>query len=91
MLTEATGGAICCSFVVFGGLSVLLYKPWRSRVERARRARLVQCSSVEMSFFDAEQIPENRAQAATRAIADNGTVETTEQAPSISMQGRGAN
>ena len=31
-----TGGAICGAFVVFGGLSVLLYKPWRRRVDKKR-------------------------------------------------------
>ncbi len=36
---ELIGGAICASFVVFGLLSVLFYKPWRRRVERDRQAR----------------------------------------------------
>lgn len=31
------GGAICCSFIVFGALSVVLYKPWRRRVDRWRQ------------------------------------------------------
>ncbi|KAK3044913.1 hypothetical protein LTS18_015066, partial [Coniosporium uncinatum] len=35
-----TGGAICASFLVFGGLSVLLYKPWRRRVDRRRMQAL---------------------------------------------------
>lgn len=30
------GGAMCGSFVVFGGLSVLLYKPWRRRIDSHR-------------------------------------------------------
>lgn len=34
------GGAVCGSFVVFGILGVVLYKPWRRRVD-ARRAALV--------------------------------------------------
>lgn len=34
------GGAICGAFVLFGALSVLLYKPWRRRIDR-RRAHLV--------------------------------------------------
>ncbi|KAF2808861.1 NicO-domain-containing protein, partial [Mytilinidion resinicola] len=33
---DVVGGVICGSFVVFGGLSVLLYKPWRRRVDRKR-------------------------------------------------------
>ena len=34
------GGAICGNFVVFGGLAVLCYKPWRRRVERTKKERL---------------------------------------------------
>ncbi|KAI9702556.1 MAG: hypothetical protein M1836_001036 [Candelina mexicana] len=33
---DIIGGAICGSFLLFGGLSVLLYNPWRRRVERRR-------------------------------------------------------
>jgi high-affinity nickel-transport protein len=33
------GGAICGAFVVFGGLSVILYKPWRRRVDCRYAAR----------------------------------------------------
>ncbi|OAP54742.1 hypothetical protein AYL99_11190 [Fonsecaea erecta] len=38
-LYEVIGGAICGSFVVVGGASVLCYKPWRRWVDR-ERARL---------------------------------------------------
>ncbi|MCJ1277211.1 hypothetical protein MMC21_005021 [Puttea exsequens] len=31
------GGAICCSFIFFGGLSVLFYKPWRRRIDKRRQ------------------------------------------------------
>lgn len=34
---DVLGGAICGSFVVFGLLSVALYKPWRRRIDRRRR------------------------------------------------------
>lgn len=34
---EVIGGSICASFVVFGGISVLCYKPWRRWVDRERR------------------------------------------------------
>lgn len=30
------GGGICGAFVVLGALSVILYKPWRRRVDRRR-------------------------------------------------------
>lgn len=35
---DIVGGGICGSFVVFGVLSVLLYKPWRRRIDRMRSA-----------------------------------------------------
>ena len=34
---DAIGGTICGSFLVFGGLSVLIYKPWRRRVDKKRQ------------------------------------------------------
>lgn len=33
---DIIGGAICASFLVFGGISVLLYGPWRRYVDRKR-------------------------------------------------------
>ncbi|KAJ8108226.1 hypothetical protein OPT61_g8317 [Boeremia exigua] len=33
---DIVGGAICGAFVVFGGLSVVMYKPWRRRVDKKR-------------------------------------------------------
>ncbi|KAF6234498.1 hypothetical protein HO173_007123 [Letharia columbiana] len=35
-VAQPSGGAICGSFVVLGGLSALLYKPWRRRIDRRR-------------------------------------------------------
>jgi high-affinity nickel-transport protein len=35
---DIIGGAICGSFLVFGGSSMVLYKPWRRRIDRARHA-----------------------------------------------------
>ena len=32
------GGAICASFVLFGGLSILMYRPWRRRIDQKREA-----------------------------------------------------
>ncbi|KAI4142792.1 MAG: hypothetical protein LQ341_003111 [Variospora aurantia] len=34
---DVIGGAICGSFVVFGALSVVLYKPWRRWFDERRR------------------------------------------------------
>ncbi|MCJ1465510.1 hypothetical protein MMC07_004128 [Pseudocyphellaria aurata] len=36
---EIIGGSICGSFIVFGLLSVLLYGPWRRRIDRRRQIR----------------------------------------------------
>jgi len=36
---DVIGGCVCASFVLGGGLSLLLYKPWRNRVDRKRHAR----------------------------------------------------
>ena len=33
---DIIGGSICGSFIVLGALSVLLYKPWRRRIDRRR-------------------------------------------------------
>ncbi|KAK5127918.1 hypothetical protein LTR85_005035 [Meristemomyces frigidus] len=35
---DIIGGGICSSFVLFGALSVVLYKPWRRRIDSRRRA-----------------------------------------------------
>ena len=37
---DIIGGAICGAFVVFGGLSVVCYKPWRRRFDHSRNAVL---------------------------------------------------
>jgi len=36
---DIIGGGICASFLVFGALSVLLYRPWRRRIDRQRFSR----------------------------------------------------
>ncbi len=64
---ELIGGAICASFVVFGLLSVLLYKPWRRRVERARQARR-----------QPQQIGEDVEETETAAGSDGALDVTTE-------------
>ena len=33
---DIIGGSICGSFIVFGALAVLLYRPWRRRIDRKR-------------------------------------------------------
>lgn len=36
---DVIGGSICGAFVVFGGLSVLVYGPWRRWIEEGRRGK----------------------------------------------------
>lgn len=47
---DIIGGAICGSFVIFGALAVLLYKPWRTRVERYRASVVV--GSADYTYDD---------------------------------------
>lgn len=44
---DIIGGAICGSFVVFGILSVILYRPWRQRVDRRRRRATIEGSELQ--------------------------------------------
>ena len=44
---DIIGGGICGAFVVFGLLSVLVYKPWRRWVQK-NRARRVDVEDVEL-------------------------------------------
>ncbi|KAL9614606.1 MAG: hypothetical protein Q9167_000894 [Letrouitia subvulpina] len=48
------GGAICGSFIVFGGLSVLCYKPWRRRIDRVRQTR---CGSEAIDRENEDNLP----------------------------------
>ncbi|KAL9071990.1 MAG: hypothetical protein Q9157_005277 [Trypethelium eluteriae] len=38
-LTNSPGGCICASFAILGVLSILCYRPWRRRIDRARSRR----------------------------------------------------
>lgn len=53
---DVIGGSICGSFLVFGGLSILLYKPWRRRVDR-RRARLTRDISLDSQAEKSVTLP----------------------------------
>jgi len=44
---DIIGGAICGSFVLFGIASVLLYTPWRRRVDRSRSEPVLDQRSIE--------------------------------------------
>ncbi|KAH0538131.1 hypothetical protein FGG08_005239 [Glutinoglossum americanum] len=51
---DVIGGAICGSFILFGGLSVLLYRPWRRYVDRTRR---IEIQSESLGGEDGEEHP----------------------------------
>lgn len=52
------GGAICASFIVFGALSILLYKPWRRRFDRIRGVhRQAQISRAVAETVDPDMLP----------------------------------
>ena len=44
---DIVGGAICGSFVVFGIASVLLYRPWRRRVDRNRSRATIEGDELQ--------------------------------------------
>ncbi|KAI1633798.1 NicO-domain-containing protein [Biscogniauxia mediterranea] len=50
---EIIGGSICGLFLVVGVGSVLVYKPWRRRMER-RRAERIESDDAEGAFHDEE-------------------------------------
>lgn len=47
---DIVGGSICGLFVIAGGLSIVLYKPWRRRVDR--KQRLLTGGDVELVDVD---------------------------------------
>ena len=65
----AAGGAICCSFVVLGALSAILYRPWRKSIDRKRQARFPDSLKV----YD-EDHSDNEVGVNTKAFADDMTV-----------------
>lgn len=48
------GGAICGSFILFGGISVLLYRPWRRYVNGKRVERAAGDASIILPIEDEE-------------------------------------
>jgi hypothetical protein len=83
------GGAICGSFVLFGGLSVLLYRPWRRRVDKIRQRNIRQAYPESDNGRDDDpatepvgEIPEERLQpirASSGEIAHLPSLERTQK------------
>lgn len=51
---DIVGGAICGTFVVSGIVSVLLYKPWRKRIDKRRGMTLTE--SVELCMTGNDRV-----------------------------------
>lgn len=66
---DIIGAAICSAFIVFGAASVVLYGPWRRRVERNGTARFVETieSEVEDDVQDANKKPDTKVTASNTA------------------------
>ncbi|KAI8941980.1 hypothetical protein NX059_000091 [Plenodomus lindquistii] len=57
---DIVGGAICGTFIVFGGLSVLVYKPWRRRIDK-KRARNAHFEPLPQNLITVEPADEEIA------------------------------
>jgi len=76
---DIIGGAICGSFLVFGLLSVLLYRPWRRMIDRKRRLLLVDTDG-EQGLADPDEITTMPADAAGATTKDkDGTTRTVQE------------
>lgn len=56
---DVIGGGICGAFVVFGVLSVVVYGPWRRRIDRNRRPGTAE--SVELGELDKKKEDDEKA------------------------------
>ena len=66
---DVIGGAVCGAFVVFGGLAVVCYGPWRRRVDRWRA---VHAPAEEGEVYADGGIGSERGQDAAESGAENG-------------------
>ena len=55
---DIIGGGICGSFIVFGVLSVVLYRPWRRRIDKRRHS--LPSAEPEDQFAEDTMISEDR-------------------------------
>lgn len=69
---DVIGGAICGCFIVFGGLSVLLYKPWRRWIDGKVREELRQRD--EEGGVERERIGSGTSQDVDSPVAGGSTV-----------------
>ncbi|KAF2008579.1 NicO-domain-containing protein [Aaosphaeria arxii CBS 175.79] len=73
---DIVGGAICGCFVVFGGLSVLLYKPWRRRIDR-KRNRNAHFETLDQSIERQREDEEDLVTRPEPVKGGNGDAEVT--------------
>jgi high-affinity nickel-transport protein len=55
---DVIGGGICGAFVVFGVLSVVLYRPWRRRMDRQRRTGAIE--AVELGDVEDKKVDDEK-------------------------------
>ncbi|TVY71361.1 High-affinity nickel transport protein nic1 [Lachnellula suecica] len=58
---DIIGGGICGAFVVFGGLSVVCYKPWRRSMDRRYGVRSVELQDVDDKRDDEKAVASSTA------------------------------
>ncbi|KAK0660620.1 High-affinity nickel transport protein nic1 [Lasiodiplodia hormozganensis] len=83
---EIIGGAICGSFIIFGALSVVLYKPWRRRIDERRERRqaaLLQNNQQGPASSDGEG-----RETPIRRTTPYGTVEITDEESQTAHQSK---
>ena len=54
---DVIGGGICGAFVVFGAASVVIYRPWRLRMDRKYRAGVVEAVESEEDKKEDQKTP----------------------------------
>ena len=54
---DVIGGGICAAFVVFGAASVVIYRPWRRRMDRRHHAGVVEAVELHEEKNETEKKP----------------------------------
>jgi high-affinity nickel-transport protein len=57
---DVIGGGICGAFVVFGAFSIILYGPWRRRVDRNRNRRTGIVEAVELADLKDKKVDDEK-------------------------------
>jgi high-affinity nickel-transport protein len=70
---DIVGGAICGAFVIFGGLSVVCYGPWRRRMERKKVV-----PEVELEAFDKKKDEQGKTETKSVAVTETRDIELAE-------------